>query len=181
MSYLLHAQQSTLQLYHEATPPSVRISLQLLHCCYMTPTIPIAFIENGGSHPKKSYALSFLLALRGFQVLSPFVNLLFKLLRCRCVASKKCQMAKKHPLCIDFQQALGYALLRDLLVSPTKLPSRQSNNYAILVVSTNRRCLTPHRARFSQADGTFLTEQHLAGPAGPRLSQLIPSVMSRKV
>ena len=160
MSYLLHAQQRPWQLYHEATPPSVGISLQLLHCCYMTPTILTAFIENVGSHPKKSYALSFLIALRGFQVLSPFVNLVFKLLRCRCVVSKKCQMSKKHPPCIDFEQALGYALLRHLLISPTKLPSRQSHNCAILAVSTNRRCLTPHRAGFSQADGTFLTEQH---------------------
>lgn len=57
-------------------------------------------------------------------MLSPFVNLLFKLLRCRCVASKKCQMAENHPPCTDFQQALRYAVLRDLSVNPAKLPSR---------------------------------------------------------
>lgn len=57
-------------------------------------------------------------------MLSPFVNLLFKLLRCRCVASKKCQMAENHPPCTDFQQVLRYAVLRDLSVNPAKLPSR---------------------------------------------------------
>jgi len=39
----------------------------------------------------------------------------------------------------------------------------------------------PHRAGFSQADCTFLTEQHLAGPAGPHSSQLTPSLMPTKV
>lgn len=117
------------------------LELAYSYCTAVTgQTIPTASVENVRSHPTKSYALSFLIALRGFQALSPFVNPLFKLLRCRCVTSRKLHMAKKCPPCIDFHQALGFALLRDLLVSPTKLPSSLSNNCAIQAVSTNRRC-----------------------------------------
>lgn len=88
-------------------------------------------------------------------------------------------MAKKHPPCIDFSQALSYPVLRDLLVNPTKLPFRGSHTTALLWLWE----LTADFEHLTEMDSPRLNVHFLLSSTflGPQSRHLIPLVMSTKV